>query len=119
MSSLDGADDIAEETEWDSYRSVTVHEDTVELINDLKPEYMSRSAFAEGVIWKFYGHLNPESTRRLSLEEHQAIHRLKRCGVDHQVIGAAFGIQPNYIRHVGSKPGEGEHAPLDEREADE
>lgn len=111
------SDEHTVETVGDDFTHVSVHEETAALVDELKPEYMSRSAFVDGTVWKFYGHLrDPARGRRLTLEEHRAAYRLKQAGVGFQTIAHAFGTEVSTIRRsVQARDGMGGHHRLSER----
>jgi hypothetical protein len=86
--------------------AVSIHPESTELVEELKPEWMAVSAFVDGTIWMFYGHLR--DNRRLTVNERRAIMRLKESGVDLQLLADAFGVTKQTIGSVQKKHGHGE-----------
>lgn len=98
----------------EDWAHATIHEDTAELVDSVKPDWMARSSFVDGAVWMFYGHLG-HGRARLSPTEKRAIMRLKETGVGVQQLADAFGVSRGKIENVQKKMGEGGHRTYEER----
>lgn len=105
----------------EEWTGVNLHEETAALVDEMSPEWMARSAFVDGVVWMFYGHLGHQTSgnqRRLTMPERSAIYRLKLSGVKLALIADAFDVTKKTVSDVQAKGGHGGSQTLRRREGE-
>lgn len=86
-----------------NYLSVKLDEETRQLVEEMKPRYMSATAFVAGTVWQFYGHLGHQDNRQLTPREHVAVLKLKKANVDPVILADAFDVSESTIYRVNGE----------------
>lgn len=84
------------------YTQVNIHDETAALVDEARPdEYISRSQWVDGTMWRFYGHLlhGERRGRRLTERERIAMAVLVEEGdVSVELLTQAFGVCRQTVR---------------------